>query len=140
MYQNKGSYLILLFLKEPEEISTRGKAWSLETGYYLYIGSAMKSLSERVKRHLVERKKRHWHIDFLREKAEVVAVLLLPSEHRREEQLSRFVSNYGKQVPGFGATDCKTDSNLYKLESEGVERVFSSIVLIWRDNCDSVFE
>jgi len=76
----------------------------------------------------------------LREKAEVVAALLLPTEEQREGELSNFVSEYGKAVPKFGASDCSTDSNLYRLESRNIERVFSSIVYKWRDKCDSFFD
>ncbi|KUK85504.1 MAG: Uncharacterized protein XE02_1520, partial [Mesotoga infera] len=56
MDYNKGDYVVLLFLKEPVEISCRCKNWTLESGYYMYIGSAMSSLAERVKRHLIEEK------------------------------------------------------------------------------------
>ncbi|MBN2253075.1 MAG: DUF123 domain-containing protein [Kosmotogaceae bacterium] len=140
MDYNKGDYVVLFFLKESVEISSISKNWLLDSGYYMYIGSAMSSLAERVKRHLIEEKRKHWHIDYLREKAEVVAALLLPTEEQREEELSNFVSEYGEAVSKFGASDCSTDSNLYKLESKNIERVFSSIVCKWRDKCDSFFD
>jgi len=140
MDYNKGDYVVLLFLEEAVEISCRCKNWTLESGYYMYIGSAMSSLAERVKRHLIEEKRKYWHIDLLREKAEGVAALLLPTEKQREEELSNFVSQYGEAVPNFGASDCSTDSNLYRLELRNIERIFSSIVLKWRDKCDSFFD
>jgi len=140
MDYNKGDYVVLFFLKEAVVISSRCRSWTLDSGYYIYIGSAMSSLAERVKRHLIEEKRKYWHIDYLREKAEVVAALLLPTEEQREGELSNFVSEYGKAVPKFGASDCSTDSNLYRLESRNIERVFSSIVYKWRDKCDSFFD
>ncbi|PIJ61940.1 endonuclease [Mesotoga sp. H07.pep.5.3] len=133
MDYNKGDYIVLLFLREAAEVSSSKKKWHLESGYYLYVGSAMNSLTERVKRHLLEEKKKHWHIDFLREKAEVLAVLLLPTKTSKEEELSNLISNYCIAVPGFGASDCKTDSNLYRVGFGCIEKVFSSIVGKWRD-------
>ncbi|MDD4206530.1 MULTISPECIES: DUF123 domain-containing protein [unclassified Mesotoga] len=140
MDYNKGDYVVLFFLKEAVVISSLCRSWTLDAGYYMYIGSAMSSLAERVKRHLIEEKRKFWHIDYFREKAEVVAALLLPTEEQREEELSNFVSEYGEAVPKFGASDCSTDSNLYRLESRSIERVFSSIVCKWRDKCDSFFD
>lgn len=140
MDYNKGDYVVLFFLKEAVVISSLCRSWTLDAGYYMYIGSAMSSLAERVKRHLIEEKRKFWHIDYFREKAEVVAALLLPTEEQREEELSNFVSEYGEAVPRFGASDCSTDSNLYRLESRSIERVFSSIVCKWRDKCDSFFD
>ncbi|MDD2333551.1 MAG: DUF123 domain-containing protein [Mesotoga sp.] len=140
MDYNKGDYVVLFFLKEAVVISSLCRSWTLDAGYYMYIGSAMSSLAERVKRHLIEEKRKFWHIDYFREKAEVVAALLLPTKEQREEELSNFVSEYGEAVPKFGASDCSTDSNLYRLESRSIERVFSSIVCKWRDKCDSFFD
>ncbi|HDP77757.1 MAG TPA: DUF123 domain-containing protein [Mesotoga infera] len=140
MDYNKGDYVVLFFLKETVEVSSRCRKWTLDSGYYMYVGSAMSSLAERVKRHLIEEKRKYWHIDYLRENAEVVAALLLPTEEQREEELSNLVSEYGEAVPGFGASDCSTDSNLYRLESRNMGRVFSSIVCKWRDRCDSFFD
>lgn len=140
MDYNKGDYVVLFFLKEAVVISSLCRSWTLDAGYYMYIGSAMSSLAERVKRHLIEEKRKFWHIDYFREKAEVVAALLLPTKEQREEELSNFVSEYGEAVPRFGASDCSTDSNLYRLESRSIERVFSSIVCKWRDKCDSFFD
>ena len=140
MDYNKGDYVVLFFLKEAVVISSLCRSWTLDAGYYMYIGSAMSSLAERVKRHLIEEKRKFWHIDYFREKAEVVAALLLPTEEQREEELSNFVSEYGEAVPKFGASDCSTDSNLYRLESRSIERVFSSIVCKWGDKCDSFFD
>ncbi len=36
-----------------------------EKGYYVYVGSALGTLSRRVHRHELKNKKLHWHIDYI---------------------------------------------------------------------------
>lgn len=140
MDSNRGTYLILLSLERPVVISTGKKTWELVPGDYVYVGSAMNSLTERVKRHLKLEKKCHWHIDYLREKATIKAALLLPSEIKFEEALSKYINGYAEPVPGFGATDCSNDSNLYRLEISELESLFGTIVKNWRDQNGSFFD
>jgi Uri superfamily endonuclease len=140
MDANRGVYLVLLELERRTLISTGAREWELEPGMYIYVGSAMTSLSERVGRHLKLEKKKHWHIDYLREESRVLAALLLPSDGRMEEELSRFVSKYGEGVKGFGAGDCKVESNLYRIELEAVSEVFYALVKNWRERDDSFFD
>ena len=84
MDANRGVYLVLLELEHRTLISTGAREWELEPGMYIYVGSAMNSLSERIGRHLRLEKRKHWHIDYLREKSRVLAALLLPSDRRSE--------------------------------------------------------
>ena len=37
----------------------------LKKGIYIYTGSAKKNIDSRIKRHLCNKKKLHWHIDYL---------------------------------------------------------------------------
>ena len=37
----------------------------LKKGIYIYTGSAKKNIDSRIKRHLSNSKKLHWHIDYL---------------------------------------------------------------------------
>ncbi len=127
MDENRGAYLVLLELERRTLISAGAREWELEPGMYIYVGSAMTSLSERVGRHLRYEKKKHWHIDYLRQESRVLAALLLPSDVKMEEELSRFVSKYGEGVKGFGASDCNVDSNLYRIELEAVSEIFYAI-------------
>ncbi|MBF0274954.1 MAG: DUF123 domain-containing protein, partial [Nitrospinae bacterium] len=56
--ENSGIYVIEIYLAESQDI-TVGKLGTLtfSYGYYYYIGSAKKNLSQRVARHLKMRKK-----------------------------------------------------------------------------------
>jgi sugar fermentation stimulation protein A len=51
-------------------------------GFYIYVGSAMANLTERMERHRRLRKKHHWHIDELRSAAEFHSVLAIRSSDR----------------------------------------------------------
>jgi Uri superfamily endonuclease len=107
----RGSYLLLLRLDQKVSI----KHWTLEAGIYVYVGSAMGDLSARVARHLRKNKHKHWHIDYLLEHAKVLSVVMLPSERRLEEEISSALSKKFDGPEGFGSSDLKVKTNLYKL-------------------------
>ncbi|WP_456366766.1 GIY-YIG nuclease family protein [Thermococcus sp.] len=114
----KGSYFLVVRLKEDKVVRTKAREFHLRGGYYVYVGSAMNSLEKRVKRHFSKEKRLHWHIDYLLKEAELLRAYLIPSEGRLEEELSREVSRFGEQVEGFGASDIKVSTNLYRFEKE----------------------
>lgn len=91
------------------------KHWILEAGIYVYVGSAMGDLSARVARHLRKNKHKYWHIDYLLEHAKVLSVVMLPSERRLEEEISSALSKKFDGPEGFGSSDLKVKTNLYKL-------------------------
>ena len=114
----KGSYFLVIRLGEEKVIRTKGRAFELKPGYYVYVGSAMNSLEKRVARHFRREKKLHWHIDYLLKEAELLRAYLIPSDAKLEEKLSLEVSRFGEAVPGFGAGDVKVNTNLYRFEGE----------------------
>jgi len=107
----RGSYLLLLRLDQKVSI----KHWTIEAGIYVYVGSAMGDLSARVARHLRKNKRKHWHIDYLLEHAKVLSVVMLPSERRLEEEISSALSKKFDGPEGFGSSDLKVKTNLYRL-------------------------
>ncbi|WP_099211251.1 GIY-YIG nuclease family protein [Thermococcus henrietii] len=114
----KGSYFLVIRLEEEKRIRTKGKAFELKPGYYVYVGSAMNSLEKRVARHFRREKRLHWHIDYLLKEAELLRAYLILSGVKLEEDLSREVSKFGEPVPGFGAGDVRVSTNLYRFEDE----------------------
>ncbi|CAB50327.1 GIY-YIG nuclease family protein [Pyrococcus abyssi] len=113
----RGSYFLVLYLPIDSVVRTKSKEFHLSRGYYVYVGSAMNSLEKRVERHFSKKKKLHWHIDYLLEKAIPLRAYLIPSDERLEEELSVEVSKYGEAIDGFGASDLKVRSNLYRFEN-----------------------
>ena len=65
-YKIKGSYLLIIKLQDDKKILV-GKLGKIafKKGYYVYVGSAMNGLEQRLQRHLRSQKKFHWHIDYL---------------------------------------------------------------------------
>ena len=111
-----GSYLLLLELKRKRviQIGNLGKL-TFPKGYYIYVGSAMANLTARINRHKrKDGKKFHWHIDYLREKADDLLVLPIRSSQREECNISAALQKlYTQNHQGFGSSDCSCYSHLF---------------------------
>ena len=81
----KGSYILLFLLPNSKEISI-GKLGRLlfKKGVYLYVGSAMNGLEQRIQRHLRTEKKIHWHIDYLLPHTAMTAIYYSEDSKSRE--------------------------------------------------------
>jgi Uri superfamily endonuclease len=135
MNMNKGTYLLFINVQEKIEVSSKSSCWIIDSGLYVYVGSAMSTLTGRVKRHLSEKKNKHWHIDFLTSRSEIILAILLPSRIKKEEEISQLVSEFGMPIKGFGSTDCKgLKSNLYKINSKYAGTIFQKLFTKWREN------
>ncbi len=110
---NKGTYIIVLRVDRDISIS-RPSVQSLPKGFYAYVGSAMNSLTGRLKRHLSKGKKIHWHIDQITEAGEVVFIAGFVGK-RMEKMLSDFLSGEFEVVKGFGSSDIGTKGNLFRI-------------------------
>lgn len=111
---NRGAYLLHLVLDRPRTlvIGARGPV-NLPAGHYLYVGSALKNLDQRVARHRRLTKKLHWHIDYLRAAARVVGAYPI----RTPDDLEHVIAAEARaladaSVPGFGCSDCACPSHL----------------------------
>lgn len=121
---DKGLYHLILRLGRATSLPI-GKlgTFSFPPGYYVYTGSALNNLQARINRHRRRHKKLRWHIDYLRCKAELVAIRIYPislrsastTAFRTECLLNQRVQDLpGAQisVPGFGSSDCRCRSHL----------------------------
>lgn len=122
----KGAYCLIIKVAENFE----AKAGALgrvhfTPGYYTYIGSAMNSLEGRIGRHLKNRKKKHWHIDYLlaKKQAKIVSVFVKESEKRQECDIAKKVARIGKAVNGFGCSDCRCEAHLFKINRHELEKL-----------------
>lgn len=75
-------------------------------GNYVYTGSALRNFEARIKRHQSAVKKMHWHIDYLLA-APGVRVREVLRHEGGECEINQRVAGV-VQVPGFGASDCKS--------------------------------
>jgi len=110
-----GLYQLVVWLEEPCEIAVGGLGKHLfPAGYYIYTGSAKRSIEARVRRHLRRSKRLHWHIDYLLEVAEVVEVVVYPGA-TEECVLNTLTAQMCGAVPAvrrFGSSDCKCAAHL----------------------------
>ena len=120
----KGSYCLCIEVYD----STRIRVGSLGfidffKGYYVYVGSALGGLEQRIARHVKisrgEHSVTHWHIDYLLNdrNVKIKSVFIKKSEERIECEISKKISGLGIPVKNFGSSDCKCGSHLYNVES-----------------------
>ena len=124
----RGTYALLLVL-DKETAITVGKLanFSFPPGYYVYVGSALGELFFRVRRHIQGGKKLHWHIDYLRQEAEVVEVWYLVSDERLEcrwYQAAAAMPQAQVLLAGFGSSGCGCQSHLLYFASMPSEEAF----------------
>ncbi len=111
-FKNSGSYLLVLYLEKEEWIEKFGRSFA--PGYYVYVGSAMKNLKQRIARHMRKRKKLKWHIDYFLAKAKLEKAVPILSSKRLECTLARDVSSISEgYIPKFGSSDCSCASHLF---------------------------
>jgi Uri superfamily endonuclease len=110
----KGGYILLLDLEEVSKIQIgRLGEITFDSGYYAYVGSAMRGLKQRILRHLRREKTFHWHIDYFLEKASVSNVIVCRSENNIECLIAYEIGKEFKVINGFGSSDCNCSGHLY---------------------------
>lgn len=132
--KNKGTYALILRLDVGRAIQV-GKlgAFEFPAGYYLYTGSAFGpgGLAGRLGRHLApdhSAKATHWHIDYLRRWAPIVAIWFgehkTPREHDWATQ-AELLAGGRCPAPRFGASDCRCRSHLFYFAQPPVAERFA---------------
>ncbi len=88
-------------------------------GIYVYVGSAQNSLEKRIARHFRKKKKKFWHIDYLleNENVKIITVLYKIAPRREECRIAKEINSIGSPIKGFGSSDCKCKSHLFKLNN-----------------------
>jgi len=111
---NSGSYQIFIKLNEESVIKIGSLGEILfKKGIYIYTGSAMKNLSQRIERHKrKDLKKIRWHIDYLLdcENTQIIDIEIYPSSVREEcNRNQKLLTRKDTFIPapGFGSSDCR---------------------------------
>jgi len=109
----KGCYVLLIKLKENKtiQIGKLGKIY-FKKGFYLYVGSALNGLEQRIQRHLKKDKKTYWHIDYLLLYAKIINVFYKESNKREECNIAKKLDKIFSSITGFGCSDCRCKSHL----------------------------
>ena len=124
----KGTYVLVVFLDEPFEggVGSLGHI-SLEEGMYCYVGSAMNGLDQRIGRHMSPDKSIRWHIDRLTSVAERTEAYESYPDSIPECRLAVAAGSCGMEpsVKGFGCSDCKCQTHLFKATPDSLRRLVS---------------
>ena len=124
----KGSYILLINLNKEKNIHT-GKLGNLhfKSGYYVYIGSALNGINQRVNHHLSKDKKNHWHIDYLLNESEILNVYYKENNQKEECNIaSEFLKKFDN-IPGFGCSDCNCNSHLIYGDKEQILELIDAL-------------
>ncbi len=117
----KGIYILFLRIVDDARIRVGGLGeLELKKGLYAYVGSAQNNLEKRITRHRSREKRLRWHIDYLtadsRVRVEGAYVYELPREY--ECKVAAFLARTSQKViKGFGSSDCRCPSHLFKITS-----------------------
>lgn len=118
---DKGSYCLIIHVKKDCRIKIGAKGFiKFDTGYYVYVGSALNSLKSRISRHISKDKKKHWHMDYLslNKNVEINQVIYTHCNKKIECDISHKINeNTDKHIEDFGCSDCKCMSHLYYFDS-----------------------
>jgi sugar fermentation stimulation protein A len=134
---DSGDYMVVLQLAEDQDIIIGAQGLRhFPAGYYVYVGSARRNLAARLARHTRRRKQLHWHIDYLRQKADVVAVIPIRTAADLEHCLAQAVAKIADwQIDRFGCTDCSCSSHLFGFTDNPIhQRDFMQLVEDFRMN------
>ncbi len=113
-----GTYALILQSHSPQSIQVgRWGGLELQPGYYIYVGSAFGpgGVRARVSRHLRRDKRKHWHIDYLRDYMNPLEVWVSYEVDHLEHEWAGVLIEMSEMIPiqGFGCSDCKCYTHLF---------------------------
>jgi Uri superfamily endonuclease len=117
--KTRGTYTLVIYLARARTIRVGALGtFRFPRGNYIYIGSAMNGLAQRLARHVRPAKKLHWHIDYFLAHAQIKQVWTHQGDERFECVWARAalaLPNARVIVPRFGASDCECATHLVYL-------------------------
>jgi Uri superfamily endonuclease len=128
----KGIYVLVISVDKNISVNVGALGTvNFEKGLYAYVGSAQKSLEKRINRHLRRTKRKFWHIDYLLDDDNVKVLNVLHENARKSEEckVANKISERGFSIKGFGSSDCKCKSHLFKIEDCQFLREFMHEIL-----------
>ena len=131
----KGTYCLLIHFPRETDISVGAMGVRrFPAGAYIYVGSALGGIEQRVGRHKSSKKRRRWHIDYLLEKGEVIAIAAIPSSSKDTEcSIAKSLLASEEAEPGaigFGSSDCGCPSHLVYFGDRDPELVAETLTMV----------
>lgn len=132
---DSGGYILLIQIDRHTTINVGSLGLlSVEPGYYIYVGSAMKGLTARLARHVRRQKTMRWHIDYLRKISVGIRTFPIRSPTRIELPLASDIGQiYKPCFPGFGSSDSVLHTHLFYSRTDPArEASFQNILQNYR--------
>ena len=127
----KGVYVLIIQVSNDAgvQVGALGKL-TFPKGLYAYVGSAQGNLEQRVKRHLRREKRRFWHVDYLlgNDAAKVIEVFYKQADKTEECAVAKAIGERGESIDGFGSSDCRCKSHLFRLRDYRFLREFMRVL------------
>ena len=123
-----GTYVLIITLGSDltTEVGALGTL-SFPAGVYLYTGSALGGLDQRVSRHIRHEKTVKWHIDRLTVAADSVIAYESYPDYVPECELASMAGDCGMvpSVDGFGCSDCSCRTHLFRVTDGSLDLLIS---------------
>jgi len=114
----RGTYCLLIKVKKEGlmKVGSLGRI-KFKRGIYIYVGSAMNGIEKRVARHVREKKRKFWHIDYLLgSKNTYIEKVFYREGSKGECKVARSFAKDAEPVEKFGCSDCNCVSHLFRLK------------------------
>lgn len=124
----RGTYVLAITLGAGSDIRV-GALGTLHfsEGVYVYAGSAMGGLDQRISRHIRREKSPRWHADYLTAVADSVEAFESYPDSIPECRLASMAEECGMiPVDGFGCSDCGCRAHLFRSSPEQLTRLIAS--------------
>ena len=123
-----GTYVLVITLGSDltTEVGALGTL-SFPAGVYLYTGSALGGLDQRISRHIRHEKTVKWHIDRLTVAADSVIAYESYPDYVPECELASMAGDCGMvpSVDGFGCSDCSCRTHLFRVTDGSLDLLIS---------------
>ena len=123
-----GTYVLVITLGSDltTEVGALGTL-SFPAGVYLYTGSALGGLDQRVSRHIRHEKTVKWHLDRLTVAADPVIAYESYPDYVPECGLASMAGDCGMvpSVDGFGCSDCSCRTHLFRVPDGSLDLLIS---------------
>ncbi len=131
--KRKGTYVLEITMGSDLEIEVGALGPLLfHEGTYIYVGSALGGLDQRLRRHLAREKVLKWHADYLTTRADCVSAYVSYPDYIPECDLARLATSCG-MIPsyrGFGCSDCRCGTHLFEAEPASLRELLDKGGLI----------
>ena len=133
MEVRKGTYVLVIKLETSRTVCAGALGGHVFPPWtYLYAGSAMCGLDQRLSRHLRKEKTLRWHVDYLTTVCDSSEAYESYPDPVPECALARAIEECGgiPEIKGFGCSDCGCATHLFRAGEGTLEKVVARCRLV----------